>query len=134
MRATLFFDGGCGLCHRAVLFLLARDPGGGRFLFAPIGGETFRATLPAAVRGSLPDSLVLSGEGRLLVRSEAVLEALDLVGGGWRALARVGRLLPLPLRDGLYDAVAKARRRLFAAPAGGPCPVVPPSLRGRFLP
>ncbi len=134
MRATLFFDGGCGLCHRAVLFLLARDPEGARFLFAPIGGETFRAAVPAAVRGSLPDSLVLSGGDRLLVRSEAVLAALSLVGGGWGALARIGRLVPRPLRDRLYDAVAKARRRLFAAPAGGPCPVVPPSLSGRFLP
>ncbi|HZH02738.1 MAG TPA: DCC1-like thiol-disulfide oxidoreductase family protein [Myxococcaceae bacterium] len=34
----LFYDGGCGLCHRAVRFVLARDPAG-RFRFAPLGGS-----------------------------------------------------------------------------------------------
>lgn len=136
MGATLYFDGGCGLCHRAVLFLLARDPEGALFRFAPLGGETFLREVPESVRVALPDSLVLSAAegGGLLVRSDAVLGALSLVGGGWGALARLGRLVPRPLRDGLYDAVARGRSRIFAAPSSRPCPVVPAALRDRFLP
>ncbi len=133
MAATLFFDGGCGLCHRAVLFLLRRDRDGSRFLFAPIGGETFREVLPGPFRETLPDSLVLrTARGDLLLRSEALLEAATLLGGAWRAAAAVARLLPRPLRDAVYDVVARARRRLFAPPRGS-CPRVPEPLRRRFL-
>ena len=133
VAATLFFDGGCGLCHRAVLFLLRRDRDGSRFLFAPIGGESFRRTVAPPDREHLPDSVVLrTEEGRLLVRSEALLVALTRLGGGWRAAAAVARLLPRPLRDAVYDAVARARKRLFAPPRGS-CPTVPEPLRRRFL-
>ena len=37
----LFYDGSCGLCHRAVRFILAEDRSGTAFRFAPLGGETF---------------------------------------------------------------------------------------------
>lgn len=133
-RATLFYDGGCGLCHRAVLFLLARDHDGSRFLFAPLGGETFRTAVPPGERATLPDTLVLlADDGRLLVRSDAVAESLRSLGGGWRAAAGLARLAPRRLRDAAYDTVARSRRRLFAAPRAA-CPVVPARLRSRFLP
>ena len=38
MPDLLFYDGTCGLCHRAVTFALARDPDGSRFRFAALQG------------------------------------------------------------------------------------------------
>ena len=106
---TLFFDGACGLCGAAVRFL-ARADRHGTLVFRPLGGEEFFALIPPEVRAGLPDSLVLlPGDGRVLVRSAAVLEALDGIGGMWRWVARVARRVPESLRDRVYDIVARNR-------------------------
>jgi predicted DCC family thiol-disulfide oxidoreductase YuxK len=134
-RATVFYDGGCGLCHRAVLFALRRDRDGSRFRFAPLDGETFEREIPAESRAAVPDSLVLSApdEEGLLVRSAAVVAILRRLGGGWRLLGSTLALIPRPLRDTAYDLVARWRHRLFGQPARS-CPMVPEAWRDRFAP
>ncbi len=130
---VLFYDGGCGLCHRTVRLVLAADRAE-RFRFAPLQGTTFRQLVPESSRAGLPDSIVLlTSQGQLLVRSGAVLHILRRLGGGWRVLAAVSSLVPRPVRDALYDFIARIRFRLFARPADF-CPVVPKDLRSRFLP
>jgi predicted DCC family thiol-disulfide oxidoreductase YuxK len=130
-RERLYYDGTCGLCHRAVRFLLAEDPSGAAFRFAPLDSEAFRGVSGHLPR-PLPDSLILeTADGAFLMRSAAVLRALARLGGLWRLLAAAGALIPTPLRDAAYDAVARVRYRLFARPAEA-CPVTPPHLRGRF--
>jgi predicted DCC family thiol-disulfide oxidoreductase YuxK len=132
-RPILFYDGGCGLCHLSVRVLLAFDRAGA-LLFAPLQGEAFRELVPEAGRAALPDSLVLrTADGRLLMRSAAVLEGLRLVGGPARWLAAMARVVPAPLADHLYDGVARVRRRLVRPPADV-CPAVSAALRSRFLP
>jgi predicted DCC family thiol-disulfide oxidoreductase YuxK len=129
----LFYDGGCGLCHRAVRFVLWADPEGRAFRFAPLGGETFQALVPAGERERLPDSLVArTAAGVLLTRSTGALHALRRLGGAWRALAVLLGVVPRPIRDVVYDFVARVRFRLFARPKDA-CPFVPPPLRSRFL-
>jgi predicted DCC family thiol-disulfide oxidoreductase YuxK len=129
----LFYDGGCGLCHRSVRFVAAADRAG-RFRFAPLGGETFRALVPEERRGALPDSIVVRrADGALLVRSDAALHVLRRLGGGWRAVAALLALVPRGLRDAGYDFVAGRRLRWFARPEVA-CPLVPPHLRARFVP
>lgn len=130
--AVLFYDGTCGLCHRAVRFVLAEDRQGS-IRFAPLGSPTFLRLVPESVRPGLPDSLaVWSPGGEVRVRSEAVLYLASRLGGWWRGLAGLGRLVPRPARDALYDGIARIRKRLFPTPAGV-CPVVAPHLRSRFL-
>jgi predicted DCC family thiol-disulfide oxidoreductase YuxK len=129
----LFYDGSCGLCHRAVRFLLWADREGRAFRFAPLGGSTFEARIPPSERRGLPDSMVLrTADGALLTRSAGALHVLRRLGGGWRVLAFLFGLVPRPLRDAAYDFVARVRLRLFARPDDA-CPVVPPPLRTRFL-
>lgn len=130
----IFYDGGCGLCHHTVSFLVARDQDGSRFRFAPLGGETFEREVPAAARAALPDSLVLQRtDGTLLLRSDAALHAMRRLGGGWAALAAIFGWVPRFLRDRAYDLVARWRTRIFARP-DGTCPILPPELRRRFEP
>lgn len=129
----LFYDGGCGLCHRAVRFVLWADPEGRAFRFAPLGGETFQALVPAAERERLPDSLVVrTAGGALLTRSTGALHAMRRLGGVWRAMAVLLAIVPRPIRDLVYDFIARVRLRLFAKPTDA-CPFVPPPLRSRFL-
>jgi predicted DCC family thiol-disulfide oxidoreductase YuxK len=130
----IFYDGECGLCHRWVLFALTRDRGRELFRFAPLQGPTFAAEVSAAERRTIPDSAaVRTLDGRLLVRSAAVLHVLGRIGGGWSALAAVLGIVPTFLADWVYDLVARLRKRLFARPAGL-CPLVPPEVARRFDP
>jgi predicted DCC family thiol-disulfide oxidoreductase YuxK len=132
MSHTVFYDGGCGLCHRVVRFIVLRDHER-RFRFAPLGGEAFREQLPEATRETLPDSLVLlTDRGQILLRSAGTRFALDELGGPWRWLARASRLVPLAVADRLYDLVASSRHRMFGRPQES-CPLLPPELGERFL-
>ena len=129
----LFYDGGCGLCHRSVRFVAAADREGA-FHFAPLGGETFFARVPPERHSALPDSIVVSrADGVLLVRSDAAIHVLFRIGGAWSLLAAVLDAVPRRLRDAGYDFVARRRARWFPRPAVS-CPLVPPRLRARFVP
>jgi predicted DCC family thiol-disulfide oxidoreductase YuxK len=129
---VLFYDGGCGLCHRAVRFVLAEDVDGSAFRFAPLDSDTFRAATSEETRATLPDSfVVLTKAGTVLTRSAAVRYILARLGGFWRLLGGLAGLVPTWLLDRLYDGVARVRRRLFARPKDA-CPLLPPHLRKRF--
>jgi predicted DCC family thiol-disulfide oxidoreductase YuxK len=130
----IFYDGHCGLCQRSVRLILAEDKTGTAFRFAPLQGETFASLVSAKERAALPLSLVVQTEqGVLLTRSAGVLHIMRRLGGVWRLLAGVLVLLPVPLRDRLYDGVARIRHHIFARPSEA-CPLMPPTLRPRFDP
>lgn len=112
----VLFDGVCGFCDRAVVWLLARDRER-RLHFAPLQGET-----AAALRARHPeipddiDTLVYveadaSGE-RVSLRSEAVFRVLAELPRPWRALAGL-RWLPRSFTDWAYRVFARNRYRLF---------------------
>lgn len=128
----IFYDGDCGLCHRAVRFVVAEDLDGELFRFSPLGGPLHRETFPESERAPLAGAVALrTPDGRTLTRSAAALRILDRLGGCWRILAWGGAAVPAPLLDLAYDVVARVRRRLFPRP-GGWCPVDSERLRGRF--
>ena len=134
-RQLILYDGFCGLCDRSVQFLLRRDRAA-VFAFAALQGET-----AAAIRGRHPglegaDSMVLvrdaGGPGeQVLVRSSAALHALGALGGFWRLISWL-RIVPRPLRDAVYDAIAKRRYRWFGK--FDSCRLPAPDQAARFLP
>lgn len=128
----VFYDGHCGLCHRAMRFLIAEDHTGTTFHFAPLESETFLSAIPESERVTLPDSIIVrTADGMTLMRSAAVLYALRRLGGVWRVLGTIVSLVPAGIRDGIYDWIAHMRHRLFRTPAEA-CPLVPAELRSRF--
>lgn len=130
----LFYDGHCGLCHRWVKRVIRADREGTLFSFAPLQGRTAEGVLTPAQRGSLPDSVVVrSAGGQLRVKSDAVIYILRSLGGWYRLGGMVLSVVPAPLRDIGYDAIARVRHHLFAKPADA-CPIVPEEQRMRFKP
>lgn len=130
----LFYDGHCALCHRTVEFVLKHDRLGKAFRFAPLQGDTFQARVPVGQRKGLPDSVVvLSSDGLLLARSNAIIYLLRRLGGGWRVVAGIMRVIPRPVRDAVYDLMARIRYRIFGR-RDDVCPIVPPDQRSRFDP
>ncbi len=129
-RPILFFDGVCGLCNRAVDFLLVRDASH-VFLFAPLQGETAAARLSAEDTKTI-DSIVLL-DGRLSYRrSAAVVRVLWRLGGVWKLFGGLLWLIPRPLRDVGYKLVARTRYRLFGKKET--CRLPTADERSRFLP
>lgn len=128
--AVVYYDGLCGLCDRAVQFLLARDRAA-RLRFAPLQGETARATLPDDLRTPPLATLVVVRNGKVLTRSAAALAALRAIGGAWAVVSRILGLVPPAIRDVGYDAVARRREAWFGRLDA--CRLPTPSERERFL-
>ena len=126
----VYFDGLCGLCDRFVRFVVARDRSG-RYRFAPLQGTTARNRLPESPDRDALSTVVLEDGGRFRVRSDAALAVLAGLGGLWR-LAALLRVIPRPIRDGVYDWIAGHRFRWFGRREE--CRVPGPEERERFLP
>jgi predicted DCC family thiol-disulfide oxidoreductase YuxK len=128
----LVYDGDCVLCNRAMRLVLKRDRSR-TSRFAPLHGETAAAVLAAHPELRGIDSMIwLDENGRAFTRSAAALAIARHLGGGWAVLGTLARIVPGSLRDALYDAIARARYRVFGRYDA--CPVPLPEDRARFLP
>ncbi|MGI9493017.1 MAG: DCC1-like thiol-disulfide oxidoreductase family protein [Geminicoccaceae bacterium] len=128
--ATLYFDGGCALCHGTVRFLIAEDRHG-RLAFSPIKGKAINEKLPADLIANLPDSIVLAVDGNILLKSDAIISCLEMLGGLWRPIGIAMRLIPKPIRNWGYDVIASRRYAWFGTKDES-CPLMPADLRDRF--
>ena len=90
---------------------------------------TERGVAPPAP-GSAPSSVILIDGDRVLQRSDAALRAASYLRWPYRALT-VLRLVPRPLRDLVYNFIARNRYRWFGKHES--CRLPTPALRARFL-
>ena len=128
--SIVYFDGLCNLCDGFVRFVLARDRRG-RFRFASLQGETARRRLENRFTGEALATVVLEEPRRFRIRSDAALAILTGLGGPWR-LAGALRILPRPLRDAMYDYVARKRFAWYGR--RDTCRIPTPEEAARFLP
>lgn len=127
---VLYFDGVCGLCSRAVDFVMRHDPRG-IFRFAPLQGETAAAHLDPADTANL-NSMVLKTHQGTFRRSAALVRILWLLGSTWWLLGWMLWIVPVPLRDLGYQFIARVRYQLFGKHET--CRLPTPEERERFLP
>lgn len=131
----VLYDGVCGLCNRAVQFLLKRDRHD-RFRFAALQSDfaanllqrhgidsTNLDTVYAVVDHGTPDE-------KLLAKGDAFLFFAKVLGGVW-SLARLGCIVPRVVRNWLYDFVAAHRYRVFGRAES--CMMPDPAHRHKFL-
>jgi predicted DCC family thiol-disulfide oxidoreductase YuxK len=134
-HAVLLYDGVCGFCNRLVQFVIRRDREGS-LRYAPLQGRYGQAALKRHAELQGIDSVVLlvtsprDGVEHAFVRSNAVLRLAAYLGGLWRIL-QLARLIPAPLRDLLYDALARRRYAIFGK--RDQCVVPADHIRSRFF-
>jgi predicted DCC family thiol-disulfide oxidoreductase YuxK len=116
MPAVVMFDGTCNLCSGVVQFIIARDPDA-RFRFAPL----------AAIEA---ETIVLVDRGSTFTRSTAVLRIARRLCFPWPVMYLL-ILVPRPIRDAVYDFVARRRYRWFGRREA--CLVPTADLKARFL-
>jgi predicted DCC family thiol-disulfide oxidoreductase YuxK len=130
LSPVILFDGVCNLCNGFVQFVIARDPAG-RFQFAALQSDSARRLLARLDGlGGIPDSIVLVDNGRVYTRSSAALRIASGLRFPW-SLARALIVVPRPLRDWLYDRVARHRYQWFGRK--DVCMVPTAESRARFL-
>jgi len=127
---VLLFDGVCNLCSSSVQFVIERDPGG-KFRFASLQSEEAKSLLNRHQAYSEDlDSVVLVKNDKVYTRSSAALQVLKTMGGAWSLLYGL-IIVPKPIRDFIYDWVARNRYKWFGKKDA--CWLPTPDLRSRFL-
>ena len=108
---VILYDGVCVFCSRWVRFVATRDTDR-RFRFTAIqSGYGTRLAQAFGINPHDPDTNAVVHGGQVFFKSDAALTVLGaLPGWGW---VRALRLVPKPLRDALYNLVARNRYRIF---------------------
>jgi predicted DCC family thiol-disulfide oxidoreductase YuxK len=134
---VLLYDGSCGFCARSVQFVLDHERDRHFLRFTTLQGVLADSLRSRDHALDAIDSVIWYEVGEqpdtvaVFVRSAAVLRVLRYLGGGWSMLATVGSIVPRPVRDWIYDVVARYRRRIIRrAPS---CLIPTPEQRARFF-
>ncbi len=136
LSPTLLYDGTCGFCNWNVQFVL-RHERESHLCFAALDSDYGNATLERHPEVKGVDSMVWlepAWQGRperVYVRSDAALRVISYLGGRWRLLLMLGKLVPKRVRDAIYDLVARHRHRILGREEQ--CFLPPSTVRHRFL-
>jgi predicted DCC family thiol-disulfide oxidoreductase YuxK len=138
-RALMLYDGLCGLCNRAVQWVIRRDHAD-RFRFVPQQSSLAAAILSRhgidreAMLKSNSVYLVLdfgSDHERVLAQSDVTVNLLLRLGGRFRVLGYLLRAVPAFLRNAAYGLFARNRYRLTGRYEV--CPLPTDAERRKFL-
>jgi predicted DCC family thiol-disulfide oxidoreductase YuxK len=97
----LLYDGTCGFCARSVQFVLEHEGARHDLRFAPLDD----AAAPSIVWCE-------PATGDRYTRFGAVLRLAAYLGGPWRVLGAIGRLVPTAVGNAAYDFIARHRHRI----------------------
>ena len=127
---AIVFDGACNWCNAWVNLIIDRDSHE-RFKFGTLQSEEGQRILTTL---QLPtedfSTFILLEQTRVFTKSTAALRIARQLSGLW-PLFYLGILIPRPLRDGLYDYVARHRYKWMGK--ADACRIPSPDQRGRFV-
>lgn len=106
MKTIIVFDGVCGFCNSFVQFVIQRDSKA-YFSFASSQSKVGQALLETISNKPI-DSIVLAEEGKIWIKSDAVLRICNHLDGLWPYCSWL-RIVPRSIRDSLYDIFARYR-------------------------
>ena len=111
-RPTIIYDGACGLCNFWVKRVVKADK---KHIFelvsntTVVGIKVLKAIMPPI---NAEGTVVLILEDRVYTKSDAVINICRSLGWPYRVLA-AAVCIPKPVRNWLYDVVARNRYRFF---------------------
>lgn len=129
MKRVILFDGECNFCDHSVQFIIKRDPQA-VFHFASLQSEAGQELLKGFDVPEELDSFVLVEGNRFYAKSSAALRVCKQLTGFWKLFYGL-LIVPRPLRDFVYNIVAKNRYKWFGKKDS--CMLPSPDVRKRFL-
>lgn len=130
-KKIILFDGVCNLCNSAITTIIKYDKKND-FLFTPLSSKTGQEILNhIQIDTSKIDSIILYAPSLTYnIKSSAALKIMNSFGGFWK-LSTVFWIVPKPIRDIIYDFIAKNRYKWFGKKEN--CMIPTPELKSKFL-
>lgn len=130
-KKIILFDGVCNLCNSSIQFVIKHDKKN-HYKFAALQSDVAKILLnERGIDSSQIDSIVLIDPNTAYyIKSSAALEIGKSFGGGWRLLS-IFEWVPRPIRDWIYDLIAKNRYSWFGKQ--NDCMIPTPELKAKFL-
>lgn len=126
----ILFDGVCNFCNTAVQTVIKLDDQK-TFKFAAIQSKLGQQLYHKHGLDPVDIQTLMFVDGdKILTKSDAVLEVLARLNGGWQLLGGF-RAMPQPLRDWAYTEFARQRFLLFGRQET--CMVPTPEVQERFI-
>src|SRR6185295_2981954 len=108
----ILFDGVCNLCNGAVNFVIDHDTKG-RFKFAALQSDFGKSVAKRlSWREDVMETFVLLEGDQAFTRSTAALRIARGLGLPWSILY-IKIIVPRPIRDWVYDMIARNRYKWF---------------------
>ncbi len=126
--AIILFDGVCNFCNSSVNFVIKRDKKA-YFKFAPLQSELAEKLLGKPI-SEMPDSVVLIENDKVHDKSTAALMIAKKLDGLWPIFYLL-IIIPRPIRDWVYNLIAKNRYKIFGKKDS--CMIPDPAIKARFL-
>jgi len=129
-KNIIIYDGICNFCNGAVSFIIKRDPYR-KFVFTPIHSNFAQNLIKKYNLQDIgTDTVFLIKDGRCSYKTEAALEIAKELSGYWH-LFNIFKIIPIRLRDSIYDLIAKNRYKLFGKNLT--CIIPPIEIKNRFF-
>jgi predicted DCC family thiol-disulfide oxidoreductase YuxK len=130
-KKIILFDGVCNLCNSAVQFIIKRDRKD-IFRFVALQSNVGIAICNyIGVDPTKMDSIILYEPGKAYhYKSEAALKIASHLGFIY-SLSVVFKIIPIGIRNSIYDFIAKNRYRWFGKK--DQCMIPTPELKTKFL-
>ena len=129
-KSIILFDGICNICNSSVNFIIKHDKKK-QFLFASLQSDAAKEILLHFKRKKLNlDSILLIDNKNIHEKSTAALKISKHLSNGYQLLYHL-IIIPLFIRDWLYDLIAKNRYKWFGKKEN--CMVPTFEIKNRFL-
>ena len=130
-KKIILFDGVCNLCNDSVLKVIKQDKNN-VFMFTSLQSDIGKQIINhIKIDTSKIDSIILYEPGVSYdVKSTAALKIMKEFGGMW-SLLQIFWIFPEPIRNIVYDYIAKNRYKWFGKKES--CMIPTPELKAKFL-
>ncbi len=129
-HSILIFDGECNLCNNWVNLVIRFDKKQ-RFKFCTLQSQIGRKLIGKQFSlDTFPETVVLFENGKLFTHSTAALKIVQHLAFPVSLLA-VFKIIPVKMRDGMYNWIARNRYKWFGKRQS--CRVPEPEIMHRFL-
>lgn len=108
----LFYDGYCYLCSSTIRLLIRFDMKKKlRFISLQKGLMTPKINKIIGIY-NINESIIFLSNGKIHTKSNAIIKVIKTLGGAYKLIS-IFYILPRPIRDFIYDFIAKYRYRIF---------------------
>lgn len=125
----ILFDGVCNLCNSFVQKVITADKNN-HFKFASLQSEAGQKLLADKPEFKDLKTIIYLENGQIFTRSTAALKISKRLSGAW-PLLQAGYILPVFIRDGIYNLIAKNRYKWFGKK--DQCMIPTPNIKSKFL-